>query len=281
MIIFPAIDLLGGHCVRLYQGDFDAATHFDADPLEAARRWRDQGATWLHIIDLDGARNGHPVHLPIIAAIAREVGLPIQLGGGLRTAADVAEAFDAGIARAILGTAALNAALLAELMSQYGGLDEERPGPGASRIAVALDQHSARQDDAPSSTIRVDGWQRTAGDAATWIHRAIRAGVRSFLVTDISRDGTLAGANVDLVAATLADAQAALPAEQLLHASAPDGQVPIEVTIAGGVTTVDDIRALASAGAAGAVIGRALYDGRITLPMALVAARQEETDKPC
>lgn len=270
MIIYPAIDLLGGRCVRLYQGAFDRATHYDADPLAAARRWRDQGAAWLHIVDLDGARLGHPVHLGIVADIANATSLPLRLGGGLRTADDVANAFAAGVRRVALGTAALDDDLLRRLVQSYTapGRDEGEseplprrqgePAPSLRRpernamqvIEVALDQRG--------NEVAVEGWQRMAGTAAAWARRARVAGVSAFLVTDITRDGTLGGANAALVGATRAAA----------------GDPAAEVTIAGGVTTVADIRALARAGASGAVIGRALYDGRIALPEALAAAQE-------
>ena len=246
MIIFPAIDLLGGKCVRLFQGAFDRATHFDADPLDAARRWRDQGATWLHIVDLDGARQGSPVHLPLVAQIARATGLPLRLGGGLRTLEDLAAARDAGVRRVAIGTAALDGAWLRQAVEHFGA----QTGDPALVIEVALDRRG--------SEIAVEGWQRAAGSAGDWARRAVAAGVRAFLVTDITRDGTLSGANLDLVAATRADV----------------GDVPVAVTVAGGVTTVADLRALARAGADGAVIGRALYDGRINLAAALSAAQE-------
>nr|MBA3826991.1 1-(5-phosphoribosyl)-5-[(5-phosphoribosylamino)methylideneamino] imidazole-4-carboxamide isomerase [Ktedonobacterales bacterium] len=235
MIIYPAIDLLGGRCVRLRQGDYAQATVFDGDPVEVAQRWRDAGATWLHIVDLDGARVGQPVHLGVVARIAAATGLPLRLGGGLRTRADIAAASDARATRVALGTAALDVALLAELVAKYG-----------ERIEVALD----RRGDA----VALDGWLTDAPQTpAQWARQAVAVGVRSLLVTDIRRDGMLAGANTELVTQTRADV----------------GQAPLAITIAGGVTTVADVRALAQAGADGAVIGQALYAGRITLAEAL------------
>ncbi len=238
--VYPAIDLLGGKCVRLLHGEYDKVTTYDGDPLEAARRWCDQGAEWLHVVDLDGARQGKPAHLELVARIVREVGLPVRLGGGLRTADDVAAAFAAGVHRVALGTAALDADLLRDLVDHWG-----------EGIEIALD----RRGDA----VAVAGWQTTVQlTAREWARRAVEAGVRAFLVTDIRRDGALSGANVDLVAQTRDDA----------------GEPDIEITIAGGVTSAEDIRRLARAGANGAVIGRALYDGRIALPDALAAAQE-------
>jgi len=241
MIIYPAIDLMGGKCVRLLYGEFDQVTTFDADPIEAAQRWHDQGAEWLHIIDLDGARAGQPIHLPLIQQIASTIGLPIRLGGGLRTAADVAAAFAAGVTTVTLGTAALDTALLNQLVEQWG-----------SKIEVALDRRGDK--------VAVSGWQQDApGTVSQWAKVATNAGVRSFLVTDINRDGAMSGANVSLVAQTKADA----------------GDDTIAVTIAGGVSTLTDIAALYQAGAAGAVIGRALYTGQIDLSSAIATARGE------
>jgi phosphoribosylformimino-5-aminoimidazole carboxamide ribotide isomerase len=242
MNIYPAIDLMGEKCVRLFKGSFENVFTFDADPIDAARRWRDQGAKWLHIIDLDGAREGHPKHLELITAIIRAVDLPVRLGGGLRTREDVAAAFAAGATQVFLGTAALDERLLQDLITRWG-----------KRIEVALDRRGEE--------LAVDGWQKSGGNAASWARRATQLGVRSFLVTDITRDGSLQGANIDLVAQTRAEA----------------GDPSVGVTIAGGVTTVEDIRALIRAKASGAVIGRALYDGRISLPEAIAAAREEET----
>ncbi len=245
MIIYPAIDLLGGKCVRLRQGDYAQATVYADDPVQVALRWRDEGAAWLHIVDLDGARTGQPAHLALVEQIAATTGLPVRLGGGLRSERDVAAALAAGATSVMLGTAALDDTFLAELVTRYGAC-----------IEVALD----RRGDA----VGLAGWRQDAPQtAAEWARRAADAGVRSFLVTDIRRDGMLGGANNDLVAQTRIDA----------------GDATVSITIAGGVTSVQDIRALVRAGADGAVIGRALYDGLIDLPTALAVAAEETT--PC
>ena len=239
MIIYPAIDLLDGRCVRLHQGEFDQVTIFDADPVDAALRWRDQGAEWLHIVDLSGARQGQPVHLEIVGRIAQATGLPVRLGGGLRSVADVAAAIDVGVTRATVGTAALDVDLLAALVARWG-----------VAIEVALDLRG--------EAVAVEGWRTAAPLTAThWARQAALAGVRSLLVTDIARDGTLAGANAGLVA-------------RMRNATE---DASIAITIAGGVTDIADITELAQAGADGAVIGRALYTGRLTLPAALAAAK--------
>lgn len=241
MRVYPAIDLLGGRCVRLLRGAYDQVTTFAADPVTVALGFRDAGATWLHIVDLDGARLGHPVHLPNVAAIAQATGLPVRLGGGLRTADDLAAALDAGATRVTVGTAALDGERLAALVARFG-----------DRLEVALDRRGDR--------VAIAGWQATSEiDAAAAARLAVAAGARLFLVTDISRDGTLTGANTDLI-------------HETRRAVAP---TTIEVTIAGGVTTLDDVRALARAGADGAVIGRALYveRGRLDLAAAIAAAQ--------
>jgi len=238
MIVYPAIDLLGGRCVRLRQGDYAQVTAYDDDPLVAARRWRDQGATWLHIVDLDGARAGRPVNLRVIERIAGDVGLPLRLGGGLRSPDDVAAAFAAGASRVALSALALEPTRLATLIARWG-----------DRIEVALDRRG--------NVVALDGWRATASlSPRQWARQAAQAGARTLLVTDVTRDGALGGANPALVAQTRADAEDA----------------SIAVIIAGGVTTVDDIAALRRAGADGVVIGRALYDGRLALADALAAA---------
>lgn len=241
MIVFPAIDLIDGKCVRLYQGDFAQMTTFDGDPIDVAVQFKEQGAEWLHIVDLDGARSGRPVHLEFARRMIAATGLQTRYGGGLRRTEDVSAAFDAGVTQVALGTAALDTDLLGSLVTQWG-----------DRIEVALDRKGEQ--------VAVEGWQAMAGSAREWAQRATALGIRKFLVTDIARDGTLSGANSDLVAQTRADA----------------GDDTIAITIAGGVTTPDDVRRLSRAGAAGAVIGRALYDGRASLPALLAAAHEEE-----
>lgn len=238
MIVYPAIDLLGGRCVRLRQGDYARATAFDADPLDAAARWEAQGAEWLHLVDLDGARDGRPAHLAVLRQVAAATGLPIQFGGGLRTLADIAAALAAGAARVILGTAALaDPALLTTSLARWG-----------ERIAVAVDARAGR--------VAVDGWRTTtAEDAADFARRLAHQGVRTLIYTDVERDGTLVGGNTAALAR--------------LHEVAPE----VAWIVAGGVGTLEDVRRLAAAGAAGVVLGRALYEGALALPAALVAAR--------
>ena len=237
MIIYPAIDLRDGRCVRLVEGDFSRETVFDADPAAAARRWVDAGAEWLHVVDLDGAVAGHPVNLPAIAAISAAADIPIQLGGGLRSLANLESAFAAGISRTILGTVALESPeLVAAAVDRWG-----------EAIAVGLDARDGK--------LATRGWLDQSDALAVDVARALQdVGVRHFIFTDIRRDGTLSGPNLE----SLAELIAALNAH---------------VIASGGVGTLGDIEAAREAGAAGAIVGRALYDGRVDLTEAIALAR--------
>jgi phosphoribosylformimino-5-aminoimidazole carboxamide ribotide isomerase len=235
--LIPAIDLLGGQCVRLAQGRYDAATIYDADPAAAARRFAAHAVPRLHVVDLDGARAGRPVSTEAIRAIAAAVGkIPVQLGGGLRDVAAVEAAFASGVQRVVLGTAALRDPDLVRAAA--------RQFPG--RIAVGLDAVDGR--------VAVEGW--LAAGEATALEVAKRfedAGVAAIVHTDISRDGMLAGPNLE-ASAELADS------------------VTIPVIVSGGVSSEDDLVAAArqaGRGIAGAIVGRALYTGAIDLGSAL------------
>jgi phosphoribosylformimino-5-aminoimidazole carboxamide ribotide isomerase len=235
--LIPAIDLLGGECVRLAQGRYDAATVYDADPAAAARRFAAHAVPRLHVVDLDGARAGRPVNTAAVRAITTAVGaLPVQLGGGLRDLAAVEAAFELGVDRVVLGTAALRDPALVR--------DAARRFPG--RIAVGLDAKDGR--------VSVEGWLDTG--EATVIEVAERfedAGVAALVHTDIARDGMLTGPNLE-ASAQLADA------------------VSIPVIVSGGVASEDDLVAaarLAPRGIAGAIAGRALYTGALDLASAL------------
>ena len=236
MQIIPAIDIRDGRCVRLHQGRYDRETVFDDDPLAAAQRWVDAGATRLHVVDLDGARTGDPVNLPHVARIAR-LGPPVQCGGGIRDAATAARLLDAGVDRVILGTAAVHDALLVETLCRDHG----------DAIVVSLD--------ARDGLVATDGWTRTSRLRAVDLAAQLEgAGVSRFVYTDISRDGTMTGPNLNALRA-------------LIHAT----RAP--VIASGGVAAVEHITPLAGAGAEAVIIGRALYDGRLTLSAALAAAR--------
>ena len=238
MIVYPAIDLRAGRCVRLVEGDFTRETRFDADPVDAARRWAEAGAEWLHVVDLDGAVVGEPVNLEAIRRIRHAVPIPIQLGGGLRLPEHLTAAFDLGIDRAILGTAALeNPAFVAEAVAEHG-----------QGIAVALDARDGK--------LAAQGWLAQTEALATEVAMRLReAGVATFVATDIARDGTLKGPNIASLEALVA----------LLG----DG-----VIASGGVGSIADIHALGRIGVAGVVVGRALYDGRVELAAAIAAAKE-------
>ena len=246
MQIIPAIDIRDGHCVRLHQGRYDRETVFDQDPVDAAQRWADAGATRLHVIDLDGARSGDPVNLPHVARIAR-LGPPVQCGGGIRDAASAARLLDAGVDRVILGTAAVEDTALVERLC--------RDHPGA--IVISLDARDGR--------IATDGWTRTSPVRAIDLAAHLEgAGVPRFVYTDISRDGTMTEPNVGALRTLIAS-------------------TGVPVIASGGVATVAHIAPLAAAGAEAAIIGRALYDGSLTLADAMQAAEGwvgAEEDRP-
>lgn len=241
MIVYPAIDLRGGRCVRLSEGDFARETVYGDDPVAAARRWVAEGAEWLHVVDLDGARAGRPAQLELVAAICRAVAVPVQVGGGLRDEAAVAAVLAAGAARAVLGTIAVTAPAVCEAIC--------RAHPG--RIAVGLDARDGR--------LRTAGWLEAADAAVLEVAPRVAAmGAAAIVYTDIARDGTERGPDLD---GTRAVARAA----------------GIPVIASGGVAGADDVRriaALAPAGVAGVIIGRALYTGAVRLADALAAARE-------
>lgn len=240
MIVYPAIDIRGGRCVRLVEGDFDRETAFDADPADAARRWHTAGAEWLHVVDLDGAVQGEPTNTGAIRRIRDAVPIPIQLGGGLRTEEHVTAAFDLGIDRVILGTAALRTPdLVTRIAARW-----------SDRMAVGLDARDGR--------LAAAGWLDQTDAAVEQVASRLRqTGVQAFIFTDIRRDGTLTGPNLTALSALVA----------LLDRG---------VIASGGIGTIDDITNVALTGADGVIVGRALYDGRITLPEAIAAARIPE-----
>ncbi|HTY16552.1 MAG TPA: 1-(5-phosphoribosyl)-5-[(5-phosphoribosylamino)methylideneamino]imidazole-4-carboxamide isomerase [Myxococcota bacterium] len=236
--IIPAIDLLGGRCVRLApEGRFDAAPLFEADPAALARRYASQGAPRLHAVDLDGARSGRPENADAIAAIAAVAGrIPLQVGGGMRTLADLEARLALGVERVILGTVALrDPALVREAARRWPG-----------RVAVGIDARGGR--------VAVQGWLEESDVAVVDLARRFEdAGVAALVHTDIARDGTLAGPNLEATA-RLAEA------------------VRLPVIASGGVGSEDDVRAAAKLGLAGIVIGRALHAGTVQLARALEIA---------
>ena len=244
MILFPAIDLKDGACVRLLRGEMDAATVFNDSPADQARAFVEDGADWLHIVDLNGAFEGESVNGAAVRAIldvTRGVGVRVQLGGGIRTAAHVAGWLADGIDRVILGTAAVKDPDLV--------IDACKAHPG--RVAVGVDARGGR--------VAVEGWAETSDLAAAELARRFEdAGVAALIYTDIDRDGAMEGPNVD---ATVALARA----------------ISIPVIASGGVSKVEDVEAFLpheADGVAGVISGRAIYDGRIDLAAALARLRE-------
>jgi phosphoribosylformimino-5-aminoimidazole carboxamide ribotide isomerase len=240
VILFPAIDLKAGRCVRLRQGDMAQATIFNEDAAAQAAAFEAAGFEWLHVVDLNGAFAGRSVNAPAIRAILQAITMPVQLGGGIRDSAGIESWLEAGIRRVILGTAAVRDPALVKQAA--------RAFP--ERVAVGID--------ARDGMVAVEGWAQASSLSATELARRFEdAGVAAIIFTDIARDGMLRGVNV---AATAALARA----------------VSIPVIASGGVSGVNDVRLLMESGApiAGVVIGRALYDGRIDAAAALAVARR-------
>ncbi|CAN7301476.1 1-(5-phosphoribosyl)-5-[(5-phosphoribosylamino)methylideneamino]imidazole-4-carboxamide isomerase [Pseudoxanthomonas sp. LjRoot168] len=239
-IVYPAIDVRDGRVVRLAQGDYARETRYEGAPLDVASRYAEQGAQWLHLVDLDAARAGGYTLAPLLGEIARNTPLKVQTGGGVRQRDDVARILDAGADRVVIGSLAVREpdtvlAWLAEF--------------GSERITVALD---SRRDRDGIWRLPVHGWTETASE--TLDELAVRyadAGLRHLLCTDIARDGMLTGSNLALYA--------------YLHDTVPS----LAVQASGGVSAVADVEGAREAGCAGIVLGRALLEGRFTLPEAL------------
>ncbi len=241
LTLYPAIDLKDGACVRLRRGEMDDATVYSTDPGAQARAWQNAGSRWLHVVDLNGAFAGKSVNLEAVGAILAAATVPVQLGGGIRDMAGVARWIDAGVARVILGSAAVkNPALVIEACRAYPG-----------RVAVGID--------ARDGMVATEGWAETSTlPAADLAARFADVGVSAIIYTDIGRDGMLSGLNL----------------EQTLDLAA---RTTIPVIASGGVGSADDLRALKAVatpmsgggGIEGVIVGRALYDGRVDLAAAL------------
>jgi phosphoribosylformimino-5-aminoimidazole carboxamide ribotide isomerase len=241
MDLYPAIDLRAGRCVRLWQGDYGKETVYGDDPVAQARSFAEAGAAWIHVVDLDAARTGEPTNRALVAAIAEAVDVPVQSGGGVRTEDAAAALIDAGVARVVIGTAALeDPELVRRLAARFP-------------VAVGLD---ARGDD-----LAVRGWTEGSGRSPSAVAVSFAdAGVAALVVTEIARDGTLGGPDLQGLAAIL-DA------------------TEIDVVASGGVGTVDHLRALAALEVdgrrlSGAILGRALYEGTVELGEGLAAVRE-------
>ncbi len=236
MEVIPAIDLRGGRCVRLYQGDFGQETIYSEDPLAVARQWQEQGASRLHLVDLDGATQGDPVNLDIIGAIVAQSEIPVQVGGGVRSSSTAEKLLSLGVQRVVIGTAAVRNPDLVRHLCQDGG---------SPRVVVAVD--------ARDGLVVVQGWlEKTSVTAVELGKRMAELGVERLLYTDISRDGTLSepnfSANAELVEST-----------------------GLAILASGGVASLDHITELAKIGAEGVIVGRALYTGDLELPAAIAA----------
>ena len=236
MEVIPAIDLLDGQCVRLYQGDFAKVTVYSADPVELARGYRTAGLKRLHVVDLDGARTGHPENMDLIGRMASEVGIAVQAGGGVRDLARALALRAAGAERVVIGSVAAEQPEVAlEWLEQLG----------PEHLVLAFD---VRVSAGMAPVVLTRGWAKDSG-SGLWelLERFCKRGARHFLCTDIAQDGTLAGPNLQLYREC---------ARRFPQAA---------VIASGGVGSVNDLRQLATTGAAAVVTGKALLDGRLTL----------------
>lgn len=238
MEVIPAIDLLDGKCVRLYQGDYDRSETFNNNPVEVARTWSEQGATRLHLVDLDGAKSGKTVNLAAIEAIVRAIDIPVQVGGGIRDRASVVRLLDLGVQRIILGTVAVEKPeLVTELCQEF-----------PQQIVVGIDARKGK--------VATRGWLETSEIAATELaQRMAQQGAAAIIYTDIHRDGTLSGPNLDAL-------------KELART------IDIPVIASGGVSSLTDLLsllALETLGVTGAIVGRAIYTGDVKLSEAIQA----------
>lgn len=236
MLIFPAIDIHNQTCVRLYKGDFATAQKVAEDPLETANSFREAGAQWLHMVDLDGAKNGSPQNREIFVTVAKKSGLKLELGGGIRDMQTVSYYLEQGISRVILGSAAVkNPSFVKEAVKEYG-----------ERIAVGID--------AKNGMVAAEGWLSTSDVHFLDLAKQMEAiGVTCLIYTDISKDGTLSGPNLEQLAAI-------------------NEAVSCDVIASGGVTNLSDIKALKELGLYGAICGKSIYQGTLSLKEAILEA---------
>ncbi|EAZ90551.1 1-(5-phosphoribosyl)-5-[(5-phosphoribosylamino)methylideneamino]imidazole-4-carboxamide isomerase [Crocosphaera chwakensis] len=238
MDVIPAIDLLEGRCVRLYQGDYEQSQIYNENPVEVARQWADEGATRLHLVDLDGAKQGRPMNLDTIEAIVRAISIPVQVGGGLRDRQSVSQLIELGVDRTIVGTVAVeNPSLVQELCQAF-----------PSKIAVGIDARNGK--------VATRGWLETSEVLATDLAQQMaELGVSAIIYTDIHRDGTLQGPNREAL-------------RELAN------HINIPVIASGGVSSLSDVLgllALEPIGVTGVIIGKALYTGDVSLTEAVRA----------
>ena len=244
MKVIPAIDIRNGRCIRLVEGDYDREVAFDDAPVMAARRWRDMGAELIHIVDLDGAKDGVRPNQSIVGSVISAIDIPVQVGGGIRTISDASALLDAGAERVVFGTALVETPeTVADAVSRFG----------QERVAVSID--------AKDGEVRTHGWRSGSGiDAVKLALSAVEdLRIKTVIFTDTSRDGTLSGPNLDSVKKVVD----ALPIQS-------------EIISAGGVSEIKDLLALSDIGVAGAITGMAIYTGQIDLASALSAVAAHE-----
>ncbi|MCL2421575.1 MAG: 1-(5-phosphoribosyl)-5-[(5-phosphoribosylamino)methylideneamino]imidazole-4-carboxamide isomerase [Defluviitaleaceae bacterium] len=242
MRIYPAIDIIDGRCVRLVKGDFEQVSVYNEDPAAVAKTWESMGAEYLHIVDLDGARKGTAHNDETVKKILQAVSIPVQIGGGVRTIADIKAKLDMGIARVILGTVAVtDPDLTKEAIAQFG-----------KAVAVGVD--------ASNGKVAITGWTSVSDiDSVTMISQLGEAGVDTVIYTDVAKDGMMSGPNIPMY-------------REVAKLSAASAKFP-NIIAAGGVTTIEDVKSLADTGIAGAIIGKALYLDAIDLREAIGVAR--------
>lgn len=238
MIIYPAVDIKDGKCVRLVQGRFDSVTTYSDDPLEMARRWALSRAEYLHVVDLDGARTGKPINHELIGSIASSLNIPVQIGGGIRSLETMEDLFSKGVSRIILGSSAVQSPeLVREALKRFG-----------NNIAIGID--------AKDGKVSVDGWEKNSDiDAFELAKEVEEMGADTIIYTDISRDGMLIGPNLAAM-------------EKMA------GLVGVNVIASGGVGSLEDIKNLKETGVSGVIIGKALYTGNVDLVQAIETAKQ-------
>ncbi len=238
MQMYPAIDLKDGQCVRLMRGNFNQKTVYSEDPVKAALKWQSAGAEWLHVVDLDGARSGDAKNRDAIKEIVKSVHMKVETGGGIRTMDDIENLIKAGVSRVILGTAAVkNFDLVIEAVREYG-----------DKIAVGID--------AKNGFAATDGWEKVSGERAVDFAKKVRAaGVKTIIYTDIATDGALSGPNIPAM-------------EEMVR------ETDLDVIASGGVSSIEDIKALLKTGVVGVITGRAIYDGKLDLAQAVALCKQ-------
>ena len=237
MRIYPAIDIKGGKCVRLFKGRFDDVTVYGDSPAEMAKKWEAQGGEFIHVVDLDGALKGHGVNAEKIKEVCESVSVPVQTGGGIRTMADIEAKLECGISRVIIGTKAVSdSEFVKEAVAKYG-----------DKIVIGID--------AKDGMVAVEGWEKTSDSTAVeFAKKMVSLGVKTIVYTDIATDGTLAGPNVEAMR-EMADA------------------VDADIIASGGIGSLEDILSLKDTGVEGVIVGKALYTNRVDLKEAVEKAR--------